>query len=128
MPSVFIEAFETIIPFIQALVVEITPNCEGAAADFGRRRVGIENCLLHGVVPSQLLVEGEPLSPLPVSMINAAYCFYLIRLSELIDRFEDRNASVFKDRKDSIERLEAWTMKGIEDYQLLNALGRGSVV
>jgi hypothetical protein len=126
MPSVFTEAFETIIESIHELVVGVTAHCGTLAEDFGRRRADIEKCLLHGVVPSQLLVEGEPLSPLPVSMINAGYCFYLTRLPELMDRFEDRKASVFKDRQASIERLEAWTMKGIEDYQLLDAIGRES--
>ena len=122
----FIEAFQTIIPFIHALVIEITPHCGTAAKDFGRRRAEIENCLLHGVVPSQLLVEGGAPSPTPVSMINAAYCFYLTRLPELMSRLEGQEDSNLKHRQNLIERLEAWTMKGIEDFQLLGASGKNT--
>ena len=122
MPDAFIGAFEKVIEFIHALVIEITPYCGTAAEDFRMRRAHIENCFLHGVVPSQLILEGQALSPLPVSMINAAYCFYLTRIPDLMERFEDRKASVLKDRRDSIERLEAWAMKGIEDFQLYERL------
>jgi hypothetical protein len=125
LPNAFTDAFEKVIDSIHALVISITPQCVTAAEDFRLRRADIENCLLHGVVPSQLIVEGQVLSPLPVSMINAAYCFYLTRIRDLMERFEDRNASVLKDRRDSIERLEAWTMKGIEDYQLYEKLQAG---
>jgi hypothetical protein len=122
----FIEAFQTIIPFIHELIIEITPQCKTAAEDFGRQRAKIENCLLHGVVPSQLLVEGGPLSPTPVSMINAAYCFYLTRLPELVNSLEGQKDSDLKQRQNWIERLEAWTMKGIEDFQLLDASRRNT--
>lgn len=122
----FIEAFQTIIRFIHELVIEITPHCGAAAEDFGRRRADIENCLLHGVVPSQLLVEGGAPSPTPVSMINAAYCFFLTRLPELMSRLEDQKDSNLKHRQNSIERLEAWTMKGIEDFQLLDKSGKNT--
>ena len=100
-----------------------------AAEDFGHQRARIENCLLHGVVPSQLLVEGGEggaLSPTPVSMINAAYCFYLTRLPELMNSLEGQKDSDLKQRQNWIERLEAWTMKGIEDYQLFNRTGRNT--
>jgi hypothetical protein len=117
----FVEAFQTIIPFIHELVIEITPHCGAAAEDFGRQRANVENCLLHGVVPSQLLVEGGALSPTPVSMINAAYCFYLTGLPRLISRFEDQEDSNLKHRQNWVQRVESWTMKGIEDFQLLDA-------
>ena len=117
----FIEAFQTIIPFIHALVIEITPHCGTAAEDFGPRKADIEKCLLHGVVPSQLLVEGGALSPTPVSMINAAYCFYLTRLPQLMNSLEGQKDTDLEQRQSAIERLEAWTMKGVEDFQLLDA-------
>lgn len=120
MPVEFLDAFETIIPFIHKFVVAITPHCGTGAEDFSRRGAEIENCLLHGVVPSHLLAEGKASSPTPVSMINAAYRFYLARLPEFMKRLEDQDASNPKHRKKSIEKLEAWTIKGIEDYQPLN--------
>jgi hypothetical protein len=121
MPVEFLDAFETIIPFIHKFVVAITPHCGTGAEDFSRRGAEIENCLLHGVVPSHLLAEGKASSPTPVSMLNAAYRFYLTRLPEFMNRFEDKESSILQHRKNAIERLEAWTIKGIEDYQLLNS-------
>ncbi len=115
----FIEAFEKIIPFIHALVTDITPQRKDAAKDFGLRRGEVERCLLHGVVPSQLLVEGAASSPTPVSMINAAYCFYLTRLPDLMESLEEQDVADLSHRKNWIARLEACPMKGIEDYQLL---------
>jgi dCTP deaminase len=121
----FVRAFQTLIPFIHALVTEITPHCQTEAEDFRLRREDVENCLLHGVVPSKLLADGDTASPTPVSMINAAYCFYLTRLPELMAKLEGQREDNLQHRKTWIERLEAWTMKGIEDYQLLVASGRG---
>lgn len=131
---VFVDAFLTIVPFIHVLVADITPHCEAAAEDFGRRREDIEACLLHGVVPSKLLAKSDTSSPTPVSMINAAYCLYLTRLSDLTDKLEDHGASYVQHRKNCIEKLEAWTMRAIEDSQLLkrvraarqNGGGRGN--
>ena len=70
---VFVETFLTIVPAIHELVTEITRQSAAQSEDFHQRRQEIERCLLHGVVPSQLLREGAR-SPTPVSMINAAYC------------------------------------------------------
>jgi len=101
--------------------MDITPHCQGAAEDFAKSRAGIENCLLHGVVPSKLLAERATSSPTPVSMINAAYCFCLTRLQELMAKLSEQDFRSLKDRKKWIERVEAWTMKGIEDAQLFVA-------
>jgi len=117
----FTEAFLTIVPFIHALVSDVTPHCKSAAEDFSRRRLEIEDCFLHGVVPSKLLAEGEASSPTQVSMINAAYCFYLTLLPKLMDKLEGQESYNLIHRKKWIEKLEAWTMKGIEDHQLLTA-------
>jgi hypothetical protein len=120
----FVEAFLTILPLIHKLAIDVTPHCSAMSEDFGLRRADIETCLLHGVVPSQLLAEKETSSPTPVSMINAAYCFCLARLPELMDKLENQNVRNPRDRKNCMERIEAWTMKGIEDAQLFeNAKG-----
>jgi hypothetical protein len=116
---VFVEAFLSIVPSIHALVAAITPHSPAVAEDFGRRRQEIEECLLHGIVPSKLFADGTTLSPKPVSMINAAYCFYLTRLPELMKKLENQEDWNLEHRKNWVERLEAWTMKGIEDAQLL---------
>jgi hypothetical protein len=117
----FTGAFLTIVPFIHALVSHVTPHCKGAPEDFRRRRPEIEDCFLHGVVPSKLLAQGEVASPTPVSIINAAYCFYLTLLPKLMNRLKGQETYNLRHRKKWIEKLESWTMKGIEDHQLLTA-------
>jgi hypothetical protein len=117
----FVGAFLTVLPFVHELAADLTPNCKAAAADFAKHTERLQECLLHGVVPSSLLAEDRPLSPTPVSMINAAYCFYLTRLPKLMDRLEGQRADNLQQRMNWAEKLEAWTVKGVEDSQLLVA-------
>ena len=121
----FTDTFESILPSIYAVVDEIIPASPNTALDFSRRRVEIEECLFNGVVPSKLLEVSHPKSPSPVSMINAAYCFYLTRLPELMESLEDQYPTNLDQRRIWIERLEAWTLKGIEDYDLLTTSVEG---
>ena len=115
----FIEAFLAIVPLIHELAVDLTPHSEAAAADFAQHAEKIDECLLHGVVPSSLLAENRASSPTPVSMINAAYCFHLTSLPKLMDRLEGQRADNLQQRMTWAEKLEAWTVKGVEDSQLL---------
>jgi hypothetical protein len=119
----FIDAFLTIVPSIHELAADLTPDSEAAAADFAQHAENIDECLLHGVVPSSLLTENSARSPTPVSMINAAYCFHLTRLPKLMDRLEGQRADNLQQRMNWAEKLEAWTVKGVEDSQLLVAAG-----
>jgi len=120
----FIEAFSAIPPLIHQLVLDLTPHCAEAAEDFRQHRSNIETCLLHGVVPSHLLTENSG-SPAPVSMINAAYCFYLTRLPDLMNKLEGQRPTEPDHRRVWIDKLEAWTMKGVEDSQLLTGVEIG---
>ena len=117
----FTTAFENVVPLIHEAVVAITGHCVNLAQDFAQNRGEIEQCLAHGVVPSRLLVDDNPSWPTPIAMVNAAYCFYLSRLPELMDKLEDQDSSKPADRQKWIQKLESWTMKGIEDYYLLKA-------
>jgi hypothetical protein len=120
----FTQAFLAVLPFIHALIEEITPHCNSSAQDFTQHRHSIEDCLLNGIVPSQLFSETGPLSPAPVSIINASYCFYLTQLPSLMAKLAGQNASNLKQRRYWIERLEAWTVKALEDHQVLESLKR----
>jgi len=117
----FTGAFLTILPLIHELAADVTPHSEGAAADFAQQAGKIDECLLHGVVPSSLLAEDNASSPTPVSMINAAYCFHLTNLPKLMDRLDGQRADDLRQRMKWAEKLEAWTVKGVEDSQLLAA-------
>jgi hypothetical protein len=117
----FIDAFLAIVPFIHELAADLTPHSEAAAADFAQYAEQIEECLLHGVVPSSLLAEDRALAPTPVSMINAAYCFYLTGLPRLMDKLDGQRADDLRQRMNWAEKVEAWTVKGVEDSQLMVA-------
>jgi hypothetical protein len=87
----FVEAFLEIVPHLYPLVEAITPDPQQIAQDFRNRREDIEKCLLAGIVPSQLLKQGNSESPLPVSIINAAYSFYLTSMPDLMNRLIDQD-------------------------------------
>ena len=122
LPPQLVSSFLEVIPLIDQLAVDVTPNAESHSVDFHTWRERLESCLVNGVVPSMLVGERAS-SPTPVSMINAGYCVYLARLSELMDKLDGQRSSVPEDRQRWIERLEAWIAKGIDDYFLLSGLG-----
>jgi hypothetical protein len=119
----FIDAFLDIVPNIYPLVEAITPDPKEVAQDFRNRQSEIEACLLQGVVPSQLLKRGSTKSPLPVSIINAAYSFYLTSMPNLMARLSDQNRYLDQ-RGDLTAKLECWTLKALEDYQLYADTGK----
>jgi hypothetical protein len=80
----FTDAFMGILPFLDAVIDEVVPASPKIAEDFSLRRAEIEDCMLHGIVPSKLIDGSRPNSPTPVSMINVAYCFYLTALPRLM--------------------------------------------
>ena len=116
----FVETFQDIVPSIHKLVVALTPHCKGAV-DFDVWRNKLEESCLHGVVPSHLIGREPGKFPTPVSMINSAYCFYLARLPELMAKLENQDPNNPEQRALWVERLEAWTMKAIEDFHLVTA-------
>lgn len=123
----FVSTFRRVIPSIHSLVTDITAHLSRASVDFRDRRDDIEECLLNGVVPSQLLTESNTSSPTPVSMINGAYCVYLYRLPELMDKLEHQHPRNLDQRATVIQKLEGWTLKAIEDYRLLVASASGGL-
>lgn len=60
-------------------------------------------------------------------MINGAYCVYLYRLPELMNKLEGQDPLRLDQRATTIQKLEAWTMKAIEDHPLLVASGNGGL-
>ena len=61
-------------------------------------------------------------------MINAAYCVYLYRLPELMNKLEDQDPYRLDHRGVCIQKVEAWTLKAIEDYRLLAASANGGLL
>jgi hypothetical protein len=116
--SLVTEFLDIVVPAIRNLVRNITPSPRPAVNRFKKARSNIENCLWCGVVP---YATTNP--PDPVSIINAAFCFYLTSLPAVIDRFEGTEAAR-KIETHSLwtKRLEMWTMKSVEDSQIQERL------
>lgn len=120
----FVETFLEIVPHIYPVVEWITPPARNSAVDFGNTASDIERCFLKGVVPSHLLQQGKAESPTQVSIINAAYCFYLTSMPKLMDKIGEDPGSLAK-RSELTAKLEAWALKALEDHQLYAATQRG---
>jgi len=113
----FIEVFLEITPHIHELVKALTPDPQAAAKDFKNRRSEIETYFFEGVVPSHMLRQGTSKSPFPVSIINAAYTFYLTSMAGLLAKI-DKSPGDLEKRGELAAKLEGWTLKALEDYQL----------
>ena len=113
---VLVDAFlDSVVPAIRKLVRRLTPDPSPAVKRFIKTRSSVEECLWAGVVPVTTTLG----RPDPVSIINAAFCFYLTKLPALVRKFEAPG-----DRGDVamhglwMKRLEMWTMKSVEDSQI----------
>lgn len=71
-----------------------------------------------GIVPSAPTDFENVTVPDPVAVINAAFCFYLSALPRLMDNLEKQDPKNLEHRSKWTRRLEMWTMKAIEDFQI----------
>jgi hypothetical protein len=115
-PRSLVDTFlDSVVPAIRKLVREITIDPARAVKRFEQDRQSIEDCLRVGVVPHTK--TSRP--PDPVSIINAAFCFYLTSLPDVIEQFEEPPAkNDLSIHSLWTKRLEMWTMKAIEDSQI----------
>jgi len=115
-----IPAFLDLLPAIRESVRGLTDGVQGKADDFQRFRDHIGKCLEHGVVPSApLQMDSDNVTvPDPIAVINAAFCFYLSALPKLMGNLEDQDPKNLEHRSKWALRLEMWTMKAIEDFQV----------
>ncbi|MGO9542840.1 MAG: hypothetical protein ACLPN2_19835 [Terriglobales bacterium] len=130
-----LEAFYVTTPEIQNIVRELMVGVDSGLEGYLRYHQSIEQYLSHGVIPSTVMLEKSLLSrslaavgwgsephgehPGFVPIINAAYKFYLESLPRLLRNIEDADDRSCIDRNHWMTRLEMWTMKAIEDSELL---------
>jgi len=69
----------------------------------------------------------QNISPGPVTILNAAYIVYLDRLAELMNRIDGQDIDSITDRARWVEKLEMWTLKALEDHELV-AMGKERVI
>jgi len=114
-------AFLTVLPAIEKAVQKSTEHIpRGAfAKEAAAYQKKIEDCLLNGTVPSRAV--GKDLRPGPVATINTAYIFQLTKLGNLMDRLSDTDRNLPADRMKWRRKVEAWTMKALEDFEILKA-------
>ncbi len=115
-PQSLVDAFlDSVVPAIRKLIRQITIEPTRAVKRFEQDRSSIEDCLKVGVVPHTNTLR----PPDPVSIINAAFCFYLTSLPDVIKQFEGPEAeNDVRTHSLWTKRLEMWTMKAIEDSQI----------
>jgi hypothetical protein len=121
-----ISAYLRVLPKIRKLVNEIIPPTNSELTAFRRERKDIAECFMHGIVPSRLVRRRKIVPAHPVAVINAAFCFYLSSMSRLIKTLQDQSPDKVKHRAHWTRRLEMWTIKAIEDFQLLDATNVGT--
>lgn len=114
-----VAAFRTVLPEIRSLVAAVTVNSGASATEFTQARDEIERALMSGVVPSCLWKEDARAAPHPIAVMNAAFCCYLTKLPELMEGLRDQSAADVKRRGFWTQRLEAWTLKAVEDYGII---------
>jgi hypothetical protein len=115
----FVAAFRTVLPEIRSLVAGITINTGASATEFTEARDKIERALMSGVVPSCFWKEDATAAPHPIAVMNAAFCCYLTKLPALMEGLQDQSAADVKVRSFWTQRLEAWTLKAVEDYSII---------
>src|ERR1700691_6303692 len=116
-PRRLLDAFVTdLTPAIRELVCQLTSRAASSVERFRRTRSDIHGSFRAGDVPLTDTSDRRD----PVCIINAAFCFYLTAVPDVIKRFEragnENNVTVHCEWKD---RVEMWTMKGIEDSQVM---------
>jgi hypothetical protein len=112
-------AFLDLRPTIRAAVARTAGGLSIGLGEFRRWNRHIQQYLGHGVVPSTLVVNRRFIHPPPLTVLNAGFCFYLGSILSLIRKTQGRKPAVLNHRAKLSGRVEAWTMKAIEDEKLL---------
>jgi hypothetical protein len=123
-PEKLMNAFiDDVVPAIRKLARHVTRRAVPVVRRFDRAQAHIQSCLRAGIVPLTDTRDRRD----PVSIINAAFWFYLTSIPEVIKEFEspkDENSVAVHSKWK--ERVEMWAMKAIEDSQIMTRY-KGSI-
>jgi hypothetical protein len=116
-PRKLLDAFVTdLVPAIKDLVCQLTRRAVPSVERFRRVQDGIQQSFRAGVMP----LTDTPDKCDPVCIINAAFCFYLTAVREIVESFNgpghDNDVALHSEWKN---RIEMWTMKAVEDSQFM---------
>ena len=124
LPSVQKETVQAVYDLLPKIVAEVDTSLQGldpGIAEYAGMRSTVQKYFEHGVVPSSVPdpKSGDRFCPNPVTIINVAYHFYLQSLESLISTIEKKNPEAIAHRNHWMRKLEQWTLKALEDYELL---------
>jgi hypothetical protein len=120
----YVRALLEILPELRTHLGAVTGNLESGVHEFSLLCEPVCNYLENGIVPSTMNVDPgtgtlEPVHPSVVTLLNAAFRFYLERIEQLMARLKDQDPNSLERRVWWINRVQAWTAKALEDVRLL---------
>ncbi|MGB6130666.1 MAG: hypothetical protein WBG54_02715 [Acidobacteriaceae bacterium] len=120
-PTPILDTFFAVLPQIDSELDSATQGLESCASKWANQTETIESYLAQGVVPSSLCGQpgSEPWTPDITCLLNSAYRFYMLRMTDLLSRITDATASDIAQRVYWARRVESWTAKAIEDLLLV---------
>jgi hypothetical protein len=116
-----LQAFFSLIPEVEKFAADILTTLDNGLKEYQDLGGVVSKLLLHGVVPSSIVDEknGESRCPNPVTVLNVAFMTYLDRVADLMTKIEKQDIDSVKERAFWTEKLEMWTLKALEDYELI---------
>ncbi len=121
LQTYFIDALDRVSGDIEAAVENSLNGLETGVDEFSRLNDTVQEYFHHGVVPSTIQDPSskKSISPSAVTVLNTAYQLHLDSLPVLIGRVEGQNAESVEHCSNWTLKLEAWTLKALEDLELI---------
>ena len=122
----FIDAFLRVLPQVQQEIAKTLTNTKPPVDVFNQYKTEIQACLSQGIVPSAVfeVEERNPSGPSEsIALINSAFFFYLTSLDTLINNIAEQDPTNIEHRSVWTKKLEAWTLKALENIRLLGNQG-----
>jgi hypothetical protein len=117
-----LDALDRVTSEITIAVENSLAGLDSGVTEYAHLKNIVGKYLHHGVVPSIVPdpTSGLRKSPNVVTILNVAYQVYLDSLPELMRRIEDQDPSSVVARTAWTERLESWTLKALDDLELIS--------
>jgi hypothetical protein len=111
--------FESLVGTIEEEVSNLLKGYEEPIDDFEKCDGSVTRLLSHGVVPSTVFdSERQASHPLPTTVLNSGFFFYLSGVDVLLERIEGDDDPIDK-RVNTLRRLNEWLGKAIDDWQFI---------
>jgi hypothetical protein len=120
------KALVDIMPHIRTQLGNVTAGIDPRTHEYGLLWRPIAEYLRNGIVPSTLNIPDsastlKEVHATPITLLNAAYRFYLEGVEELMSGIKGQDLSSAQDRAAWMKRIEKWTTKALEDVALFGS-------